>query len=900
MGVSGNSRGGPGGGWLGLSWLGGALLVAQSCLSAPFPPPAPTVVLFPGLAGDVESESTYLAQVKSWLEILQAAPAPARKVSVLLDLGEGLKPAKTLDLTVVPPTREGFLGLGPSLAGRTNPLVVVVWGHGGMQGSTPVLHVRGPRLTPADFKTLADQMPGTASQWILLFRGSGRFARALAAPGRAIVSSDDEAGFQSDPVAMSVLLKQLRSRPEGPFVAVAEELGRGVSAWYEERTLARTEAPTLWLGDQPPRALSPAAGGVVSAAVTNPPATKPAAEAEPPALANSEPAETTNLPPVWAEIHRVEPRNYPDSEAVTLRSRVRCTLASSPAIATEREEFVQILTAEGKHYGDFDLSFSANEDLSFQDCEVLRPDGHLVRLDPDAIREGREDEVGDYQRNRRKFFSLPGVGPGAVLHVRYTTEWKKFPLPHLSLELPLGSEAPVLDTTLTVSVPKGSPFHFKFEHVSAGDPALKQSAYGSTYTWHFEHLPPQVHEVLSPPGQQPRLLLSTFPDWAAFAQWYGRLIKLADAVTPEIGAKAVELTRGATNEQEKVVAIYNYVTGLRYVMVPLGVNSHRPHAAANVLHNQFGDCKDKANLFNTLLRSVNVEARLVLVPRFTQAHEGLPGLAFNHAISCVTVGGQTQWVDTTDDVCRFGMLPPGDPGRHVLVIDGKTTALTPLPIPQASDHRLRLLAALDLATPTQALPTTIQVQASGYPDYALRTSAREMKGRRSTLPLLAAQCRPANGLFALAEQHSTPVSALTEDYAWKASGTSVGLVAPAGDDWAVRAPFWLPREWDGAVHRRQAPLFLQQGYPLTLEEDLDFTLPVGTQAVRLPAAKENQEPPLSWRVAWKDAGGGQVRASLRAQLVRGELSGDAVAAFQQQVSDLVAACAEGVTFQKEP
>ena len=42
------------------------------------------------------------------------------------------------------------------------------------------------------------------------------------------------------------------------------------------------------------------------------------------------------------------------------------------AIATEHDQFVQILTAEGKHFGDFDFSFSPPfENITFVDCEVL-------------------------------------------------------------------------------------------------------------------------------------------------------------------------------------------------------------------------------------------------------------------------------------------------------------------------------------------------------------------------------------------------------------------------------------------------------------------------------------------------------------------------------------------------
>src|SRR6202040_2116724 len=107
-------------------------------------------------------------------------------------------------------------------------------------------------------------------------------------------------------------------------------------------------------------------------------------------------------------------------------------------------EFIQILTPEGKRFGDFDISYSPPaEEINFLDCEVLRADGKLVRLDADAIRDARPESVGDYQTGERKFFSLPGVGPGAVLHVRYRTEWKEFPLPYISLAIPVGDDLPI-------------------------------------------------------------------------------------------------------------------------------------------------------------------------------------------------------------------------------------------------------------------------------------------------------------------------------------------------------------------------------------------------------------------------------------------------------------------------
>src|SRR5262249_4026207 len=146
--------------------------------------------------------------------------------------------------------------------------------------------------------------------------------------------------------------------------------------------------------------------------------------------------------------------------------------------------------------------------------------------------------------------------------------------------------------------------HYAFRNLPATQPDVSETRYGRVYAWRFHDLEAPRDEPLAPPDRGPRLLLSTFPDWEAFASWYRGLIREADRVTPEIAARARELTAGAKTDRDKVEALYNEVTRLRYVAVPLGVNSHRPHAAANVLKNRYGDCKDKANLFNTLLRAV--------------------------------------------------------------------------------------------------------------------------------------------------------------------------------------------------------------------------------------------------------------------------------------------------------
>jgi hypothetical protein len=246
------------------------------------------------------------------------------------------------------------------------------------------------------------------------------------------------------------------------------------------------------------------------------------------------------------------------------------------------------------------------------------------------------------------------------------------------------------------------------------------------------------------------------------------------------------------------------------------------------------------------------------------------------------------------------MLPPGDPGRKVLVIDGRTNALTQLPAPDPHEHVLKVRGEVDCSGPMDALPVKLNATALGYPDYELRTTAREAKEHAFTLPLLAAKFRPVAGSFALESQSSTSVAALNEDFTWRAEGTCVGMFARAGGGGLLRAPFWLPKEWDLALHRRKAALYLNQGYPLTLEEEFEFALPAKAQPAVLPGVRENSTAPLRWKVEWAKLGDDKLVARLHAELAEGELTVAETPVLRQQLRELLTALAGGASLPAAP
>jgi hypothetical protein len=116
----------------------------------------------------------------------------------------------------------------------------------------------------------------------------------------------------------------------------------------------------------------------------------------------------------------------------------------------------------------------------------------------------------------------------------------------------------------------------------------------------------------------------------------------------------------------------------------------------------------------------------------------------------------------------------------------------------------------------------------------------------------------------------------------------------------LRVPFWLPKEWDLALHRRKAGLYLNLGYPLTLEEEFEFALPANAQPSVLPGVKENTTAPLIWRVEWTKLGDGKLGARLRAELARGELTAAETPAVQQQLRELLSALAAGASLPAGP
>ena len=180
----------------------------------------------------------------------------------------------------------------------------------------------------------------------------------------------------------------------------------------------------------------------------------------------------------------------------------------------------------------------------------------------------------------------------------------------------------------------------------------------------------------------PDVQLSTFQSWAEIGAWYSKLQSERVVPSAEVRAKALELVKGAKDDDAKLRAIYTYVSTLfRYIGVAFGIGRYQPHSASEVLANQYGDCKDKHTLLASLLDAAGIKAYPALINSAQAFDADVPTPSeFNHVITAIPRGDNFIWLDTTPEVAPYEYLLSPLWNKQALVIaSDKAAALVATP-----------------------------------------------------------------------------------------------------------------------------------------------------------------------------------------------------------------------------
>jgi tetratricopeptide (TPR) repeat protein len=230
------------------------------------------------------------------------------------------------------------------------------------------------------------------------------------------------------------------------------------------------------------------------------------------------------------------------------------------------------------------------------------------------------------------------------------------------------------------------------------------------------HLLTAAEELDATQGALPDVAWTTFPDWAAVGAWYRELALSRAAPDDTLRAKVTELTAGKTTDENKARALYTYVaTQIRYIGVSFGVGRYQPHTAAEVLANQYGDCKDKHTLLAALLAAAGIASDPVLIGEGIRFNDAVPSPAsFNHLITLAHIGGpdpaHAVWLDTTTEIAPWRVLVPTIRDHAALVIPATGPALvlkTPAMLPFPASSTFQVVGSLneDLTSESHILAT---------------------------------------------------------------------------------------------------------------------------------------------------------------------------------------------------
>jgi tetratricopeptide (TPR) repeat protein/transglutaminase-like putative cysteine protease len=336
----------------------------------------------------------------------------------------------------------------------------------------------------------------------------------------------------------------------------------------------------------------------------------------------------------------------------------------------EQRSRVRIQSDAGvQQYGLLRVPYIASiETVELRNVRVIKSNGSTVITPPDSIQDAPTElyrGVAEYTDLREKHLPVKSLEPGDILE--YSIVWQvtkplapgQFWFSHQFVK-----SSVVLNERLEISFPREREVQQKSQQTQ---PTVREENGRRILTWttsNQESLSLEnqresqgyaLVKGLLPPAD---VLISSFHSWEEVGRWYEQLQREKIQPSPEIKAKAEELTKNLTDHDAKVKAIYSYVSlRYRYIAIALGIGRYQPHAATEILGNQYGDCKDKHTLLAALLKAVGINAYPALISSRTVVDTDVPSPGqFDHVISVVPQADTLLWMDTTPEVTPMGQL----------------------------------------------------------------------------------------------------------------------------------------------------------------------------------------------------------------------------------------------------
>ncbi len=354
------------------------------------------------------------------------------------------------------------------------------------------------------------------------------------------------------------------------------------------------------------------------------------------------------------------------------------------------------IDAVAQRYVWFDKNLEKVELLA---AETIDRDGVAHPVGVDGIRDVQEPRSAGaptFQDGLLRTVVFPGVEAGSSTRVAFRkTRTKPVNRGYFGYTVEPSRE-PVDNQRLIFDLPADMPLYADARGYVALPPV---TANGRTrYEFDYRHGPYDRIEngAVGYATYGDRLVVSTLPDYAAFAARYRNAAVDPGTDDPAVTQLARTLTAGAVDPRDKARILYDWVqANVRYVGLFLGETAAAPHRVTDILRNRYGDCKDHVALFGALLAAVGIRSEPVLINLGSvytlPSVPGYGGGAINHAITWLP--DLARYADTTTAGIAFGYLPPIVMDRPALLVDSGVLSRTPATQPRGRVARVEIDAA---------------------------------------------------------------------------------------------------------------------------------------------------------------------------------------------------------------
>ena len=433
----------------------------------------------------------------------------------------------------------------------------------------------------------------------------------------------------------------------------------------------------------------------------------------------------TDVVPDWVReaAKQTVPHYSAETNAVVLLEETTYSVAPDGRAVEHLRRVVKILRPQGRDEAYVAVGFDKDTKILSMHVWSIGADGHEYALkDSDFSDIGYPGSGNFFEDDKRRVGKAAAGDPGAVIAYEYEQRTRPF----LTEKTWFFQESlPHLQQSFTLSLPPGFTYGTVWGHHEAVQAADLE---GQRWRWEMkdtpgielEHVPMHPAEM-SLAGRMtvhysgPGLPLTTEGTWKSIGLWFDQLSRDRLVATPEIAAKAQELTGGKTDFYDKTEAIGEFVQRqVRYFVIEMGIGGYQPHAAGEIFRNRYGDCKDKATLVSAMLSTVGVHAALMMV----DSERGVvdpeaPSLVGNHMIAAIEVpkgytsaklrsvvtsasGRRYLIFDPTWDQTPFGQLEHGLQGSYGLLLEGTESQIVKLPLLEPGLNNIHRTATFSL------------------------------------------------------------------------------------------------------------------------------------------------------------------------------------------------------------